>query len=619
MKRAMLDIEVAPNAFLVGIMKPNGKVKQFSVMGKKNSLCEKDVNKLNKLLSKYTMVTFNGINYDSPVMSIMLDNGTCEDVYKASVDLVELDGKRWHYGEGIPNHIDLIEVAPGQASLKLYGARVGTKKLQDLPYFHHDKHTKEMWKNVAEYNVNDLQMTKDLYDYLLPQLNIRENIGKKYGVDVMSRSDAQIAEDIFKKILNITKKPKIDKPKYVTYKAPKYIKFQTEQLKKIKKKFEKTVFEIDGRTGKFKPQDWLKEKVVIDGNEYTIGFGGLHSNEKSLSYVGDIKNADIGSMYPSLIINSGKYPIQLGEDWLKMYEGFRDERFKIKHTDKELSAVLKIFLNGSYGKLNSIYSILYAPHLMIDTTVTGQLSLLMVIEALSLAGIKVLSANTDGVEYVDSTNKGQKIIDKLGKDMNLIWEHASYKALHARDVNSYVAVYDGYTKRKGFYAESDITKNPQHVIVQDAIAQYLLDGTPMEDTIRACKDVKKFCVSRAVTGGALWSPKEYPNTEEYDKFIVEFEAGKRKDNKALRKRNENYQRDFILAEGSNHYVGKSVRFYYSTEGHTLYYYKSGNKVPLSEGCKPMMELKNKVPKDLDYDKYIELCYNYLNDLGFESN
>jgi len=37
----------------------------------------------------------------------------------------------------------------------------------------------------------------------------------------------------------------------------------------------------------------------------------------------------------------------------------------------------------------------------------------------------------------------------------------------------------------------------------------------------------------------------------------------------------------------------------------------------TEGCKPMMELKNKVPKDLDYDKYIELCYNYLEDLGYE--
>jgi len=195
-----------------------------------------------------------------------------------------------------------------------------------------------------------------------------------------------------------------------------------------------------------------------------------------------------------------------------------------------LSSTVKIMTNGSYGKLNSVYSILYAPHLMIDTTVTGQLSLLMLIEDLSLNGIKVLSANTDGMSVVYSNPKKiNKIVKKWEKNTKLTMEFSPYKELHARDVNSYIAVYDGYVKRKGFYAELAIDKNPQHMVVQQAIAEFLLNGTPMEDTIRSCKDVAQFCVSRAVTGGALWSKKTYPNTEEYDKFIVEFEAGKRKD------------------------------------------------------------------------------------------
>ena len=54
---------------------------------------------------------------------------------------------------------------------------------------------------------------------------------------------------------------------------------------------------------------------------------------------------------------------------------------------------LKISVNGSFGKLGSKYSALYAPDLLIQTTVTGQLALLMLIERLHLAGVRVISAN----------------------------------------------------------------------------------------------------------------------------------------------------------------------------------------------------------------------------------
>jgi DNA polymerase elongation subunit (family B) len=57
----------------------------------------------------------------------------------------------------------------------------------------------------------------------------------------------------------------------------------------------------------------------------------------------------------------------------------------------------KITLNGSFGKFGSKYSSLYSPQLLLQTTITGQLSLLMLIEELELNGIRVVSANTDGI------------------------------------------------------------------------------------------------------------------------------------------------------------------------------------------------------------------------------
>ena len=84
----------------------------------------------------------------------------------------------------------------------------------------------------------------------------------------------------------------------------------------------------------------------------------------------------------------------------------------------------------------------------------------------------------------------------------------------------------------------------------------------------------------------------------------------------MRKRNEVYQRDFVLMEADKWYIGKVVRYYYAKDGHKMYYKTSGNTVPKSEGSKPMMELVKKIPKDLDYKKYYELANRHLAELGW---
>jgi len=626
-KKALFDLEVYPNYMLFGVKTLKGKYIQFDVRGSSKSFTKEQIDKMIMIIKKYTLVGFNSMNYDDPVLTYMLSGEPCDEIYHFSKAIVEEGLRRWDAYEAIGmsntvNSIDLIEIAHGSASLKMYGTRLGSKQLQDLPYDPHEKVSKKQAKEVAKYNKVDLDVTHLLLDKLKPDLQIRENIGKEYGINVMSRSDAQVAEDVFKKALGLSKKPKIDKPTEVSYKAPDYVKFKSKELNQLKKKFEEATYEINPKTGKFVPQDWLKEKIIIADIPYTVGFGGLHSNENNMVVEGDTKNADIASMYPSLIINSGKYPIQLGENWLVLYKSFRDNRIKIKHADKQLSAMLKIFLNGSYGKLNSMYSILYAPHLMIDTTVTGQLSLLMVIEALTDAGIKVISANTDGVEYVDSTNKGEKIIDKLGKKMNLMWEHASYKALYAQNVNSYVAIYDGYVKAKGDYADPfnvvpKLSKNVEYPIVFEAIKEYLLNEKPMMLTLEECNEPLKFTSARAVTGGGVWGDdSNIPNTEEYEEYLKKVPF---KQNKALEKRNDKYRQELVLDSKDIKYLGKTVRWYYAENGSPIYYKKSGNRVPKTDGCKPMMKLTKHIPEDLDIDFYFNLCKKHLSELGVKVN
>lgn len=616
MKTLIYDIEVCKNNAMVGFENyKTGKVKQFQYDESK---------KIKKYIKKSTLVGFNSRNFDDIILQLMIDGESIDEIFRVTLDLIVHDGKRWDYHTDIKS-VDLIEVATGQASLKLYGARLGTKRIQDLPYDPNEKHSKKMWKNVCDYNKNDLRVTKELYDFLQPQLQLRADIGKQYGIDVMSRSDAQVAEDIFsvelKKVGINAKKVKKEIPKEIIYEAPKAVKFKSKKLKKLVKNIEDTVFGVDKGGSPMLPQ-WLKDEVIeINGKTYNIGIGGIHSQEKSISHAGDMGNVDIASMYPSLIVTLGLYPPHLGPKWLSIYSNIKDIRLEAKRAgDKVKSDMLKIVLNGSYGKLGSKYSFLYAPELLLTITLTGQLYMLMLIERLEAKGVNVVSANTDGLEILYDNNRKlvKKIVTQWEKETGMEMEYGFYKSLHSRDVNSYVAVYDNYVKAKGYYAFPAIDKNPQYPIVTHAIRMYLLDGTPIEKTIKGCGDPAEFCISRKVAGGGLWSPTEYPNTEEYDKFIVEFEAGKRKDNKALRKRNEAYQRDFVLMEKEKWYLGKVVRYYFSKNGKPLYYGTSGNKVPLSSeynGSKPMMELTDDVPNDLDYKAYIDIAYKDLRLLG----
>ncbi len=630
----MYDLEVAPNYMLCGVLLPNGKVKQFDAFGPSKSLKPKDIKKIKKLINKNRFVGFNSMNYDDPVLTYMLSGEPCDEIYHLSKALIEEGLRRWDAYEAIGmknavNSIDLIEVAPNSASLKLYGARVHSKKIQDLPHSAHKMLTRKEAKEIAEYNINDLMVTRDIYDKLIGQLELRAKMGKQYGIDLMSKSDPQIAEAIIKhELAKVNVKVKRSKGQPVYYKAPKPVKFMSDDLNMLVRRIEATEILLSKSGSPVIPK-WLKDEIVTIGDtNYNIQLGGLHSMEKSMVVIpkkGEtLGNVDVASYYPSLIVELGLYPKLLTEAFIGIFNEIKTTRLKAKaEGNKVVADSLKIVLNGSFGKFGSGYSFLYSPNLLLQTTLTGQLYLLMLIEKLESKGFKVVSSNTDGVEILYKTKdqkKLEKIVGKWEKKTKMVMEYGKYNALYARDVNNYIAVYDGYVKAKGAYCDPELPenilkKNSEYPIVFKAIRDHLLNGVPFDYTLRECNDVAQFCSSRAVTGGGLYGTEKFPNTPEYNKYVLERKTINRKQNKALEKRNADFQKDLVLASDKTRYLGKTVRWYYSQKGKAIYYKKSGNKVPKSDGCKPMMELSKKIPKDLDYAKYNELCQKHLRELG----
>jgi hypothetical protein len=155
----------------------------------------------------------------------------------------------------------------------------------------------------------------------------------------------------------------------------------------------------------------------------------------------------------------------------------------------------------------------------------------------------VYSANTDGIVHDPGYDD---IFKKWEKTTGFKLEHSGYKALYSRDVNNYIAIKkDGKVKTKGVFAEPGLRKNPAMPIVYKAVVDYLSKSILIEDTIRSSEDITQFLTVRTVKGGAQWREK---------------------------------------------YLGKVVRFYWSTDGEKLVYAENGNKVPTSDSSTPLMQL-----------------------------
>ena len=378
------------------------------------------------------------------------------------------------------------------------------------------------------------------------------------------------------------------------------------------------------KTGVNMPAELKALRPKIGNTVYKFGIGGIHSTESAQTYysipgVQSISDHDVGSYYPSLLILLKLLPPEIQRIYEEIYHErldakadggklkkfilslVKDESLAKEFLTQPMSSALrqalskfvdpadidkfaqantiadglKIVLNGAYGKLWSKYSFLCNPEAGIAITINGQLLFLMLAERLELGGVRVISANTDGIVLLTPTGL------EWYRDATLQWfeqltglttEATEYASIHSRDVNSYIAVKpDGNVKRKGVFSESGVLASMQGVhpdrdICKDAAIAFVTRKIPVLDTIKACTDIRKFVLAKSVQGGGHW-------------------------------------------RGTH--LGKTVRWYYCTTGEAIRYIKNGNKVAGSDGAQPIQVLPDQLPADIDYAKYEEYALKLL--------
>lgn len=523
------DEECYPNIFTCCfIHAATGMELLYEISDRKNEQSQLIDMVFNLGRSKAIGIGFNNLSYDYPLLHFVVNNPGCtlDEIYAKSQSQIKPAGQWpeiiWDRDQ-IVQQIDLFKIhhfdnKARHTSLKALEVAMKSPNVKDLP-FPPGMILNDGQKDILiPYNRHDVRETLKFYVRSLDKIQFREQLTKQYGRNFMNHADTKIGKDIF---VHELEKAGVD-CSGVTIRdtvalrecIPSYISLELSEFRNIREKMEVTTL------SRAQADDLVKTKgvfkgmtAVVDDIEYTFGMGGIHSGIPNCIYKSDdgfvMSARDVTSLYPSLAIKNRYYPEHLGETFCDVYEQLFFRRRDAKRAgDKVVDATLKLALNGTFGNMGSRFSPFCDHKCLLSITITGQLSMAMLVEQLrKVPQMTIVQTNTDGLilhhpaqylEHVDNVCQWWMDVTQL----NL--EYEDIAAVYQRDVNNYIQVgTDGKIKRKGAYEYNyQWHQDPSAMIVARAAEAALVHDTDIRTFITQHRDPFDFMLRAKVPRSA---------------------------------------------------------------------------------------------------------------------
>jgi hypothetical protein len=539
MNHFIYDIETYPNCFSCAILHhETGDQWLFEVSGRKNQL--PDFIRLLRWFQTFPcrMVGYNNEGFDYPVLHYILQHGEqldVADIYRKAAAIVStpweyrFDHVIWPRDRYICQ-LDLFKIhhfdnVAKSTSLKMLEFQMRRDTIQELPYAPGSYLGDHEIENLLKYNCKDVADTHAFFVKSLSQIEFRDKLSVKYGIDMTNFNDTKIGKSYFAMRLEQVNPgcTKLQTPRnqiVLNDVIFSYIQFEREEFKNVLNHLKSEV--ITETKAVFKGLH-----AIVDGFRYDFGTGGIHGCCKAGNVTSTdthvVKSIDVTSYYPSLAIANRVYPAHLGELFCDIYSDIKSERLTHKKGTPE-NAMLKLALNGVYGDSNNRYSPFYDPQYTMTITVNGQLLLCMLAEQLiKVPDLKLLMINTDGLEcyvpreYIEHVNAVCAWWEQL---TCLQLEHAEYNRLWIRDVNNYIGEFKGgKLKLKGVYVHKGRAwhQNQSALVVQKAVEEQIIKGIPVSDTVYGTIDPFDFCLRTNLKRNSrlMWGDKEQQRISRY--------------------------------------------------------------------------------------------------------
>lgn len=527
----VFDIEVLKNIFTCTCKNTEtGVIKVFEISSRKVDIQD--------LLDYFTQdcyfVGYNNHHYDNPVLNYIFSlyrkryfeffstREITESIFRMSQIVIDKNSnfelwKEYKYTKNFLS-IDLLTMLFSKAlrvSLKEMQVTMQYKNVEEFVVdWKQDLPEKDMDRLIS-YNINDVESAEELLYRCEKLLDIRVETERDFGLPCLSLDRVNLGDKLLQ--LKVMQKSGFTRDQLENMKSPMdridlekvifpFIKFNTPVLQKALQDMKNQHNVSPGRKGYI-------NTFIFGGMEVTIGVGGIHGDNGCCSIKCNkdelLLDSDVNSLYPSLIAVYELYPPKLKSILKEVYPEIIQERLEFKRTkQKNKNETYKYMLNGVTGKMQQEVSWLYAPFSIMQVRINGQLLLLMLAERLLDLGCKLYQINTDGILYKikkDKYDKLQQVLKEWEELTKLTLETEQFTSFYQLAINDYFGVEsDGNIKKKGFFlTDIELGRGLQPKIIPEAIINYFVYNTPVEDTIKSCRDIRKFL--QAEKTGKQWT------------------------------------------------------------------------------------------------------------------
>lgn len=439
-------------------------------------------------------------------------------------DYIILQGHEgWQYSSAF-NRIRMInyDVMPNPpVSLKTMESFMGSNiKETDVPFNINRKLTPEELKQTEFYCTHDVEETIKVFLQRIDNFDASVGIIKAFPDRVSMWDLGDTEARLTAKVLDCTKHDWHDEfkvPFLPCLRLKKYRNVQdwfAQQLTNVRQRLQSCTHDEEYWV---KADFYKNTKLTIDvaGIPHTFGFGGLHgAPDHPVHYTGQILHVDVNNYYPSLLIawdlvtrsaGNGNYQkVYATRKAMKMKQLAAKTKEEAKSWKKRQLPYKKM-LNALSGAMKDPTNAAYDPRNNNTMCINGQLMLLDLIEHLEagVLGFRLIQSNTDGlIIWIPDTDEAFSQVD----DVCYEWESRCSTAkceiklaldqiaeIYQKDVNNYLWIdLDGGIEGKGAFVKDLSPLDNDLPILNQAVREYMIHKTPVEETIEKCDDLIMF-------------------------------------------------------------------------------------------------------------------------------
>ena len=404
---AFYDVEVYPNLFVV-CWKIQGEHKCHSKINPNQA-------DISNLVSNYRLIGFNNRRYDNHILYGRMIGYTNYQLFELSQKIIGGNKNnpaffREAYGLSYTDIYDFADASHKQ-SLKKFEIELGIHHQEmNIPW--DEPVPEELWNNVVEYCINDVNATESVFEYLKADWVARQILAELSGLTVNDTTNMHTTRIIFG---NATRDE---------VKAELVYTDLSEQF---------PGYSFDNGKSTYRGEE------TGEGG-YVYAEPGIYTNVALL---------DVASMHPTSIeeLNMfGKYTknfsdlkkarIYIKHDQFdeakKLFNGKLSKYLSDKKTAKELSMALKTAINSVYGLTSARFDHLFKDPRNIDNIVAkrGALFMINLKHEVQDRGFVVAHIKTDSIKIPNATPDIIQFVMDYGKEYGYTFEHeATYEKM----------------------------------------------------------------------------------------------------------------------------------------------------------------------------------------------